>query len=90
MSNAFSPTLGARDVACGVSVFSDLCENLFSSGKRHRRTRSSHARKKTYDTRVLFAPTFPEIFALITCTQALGVANRLLRFPDRAVARGLR
>ena len=54
----------------GFRVYSDLCENLFSRGKRHRRTRSSHARKKrTCDTRALGAHTIPEIIALITCAQ---------------------
>ena len=69
MSNAFSPTLGARDFSCAVSVFIVTCENLFSCGKRHRRTRSSHARKKTNDTGALGAHTIPEIIALITCAQ---------------------
>ena len=53
----------------GFRVYSDLFENLFSCGKRHRRTRSSHARKKTCDTRALGAHTVPEIIALITCAQ---------------------
>ena len=69
-------------VTCVKTSF--LVENVIAA--LDRRTRE----KKTYDTWVLFAPTFPEIFALITCAQALGVANRLLQFSDRAVARGLR
>jgi len=74
----------------GFRVYRDLCENLFSSGKRHHRTRSWQLEKKTCDDRALFAHTIPEIFALITCAQAPGVANRLLRFSDTALARGLR
>lgn len=70
MSNAFSTTLGARDVSCAVFVFivtcvktSFLVENVTAALDRHTRE------KKTCDTRALGAHTIPEIIALITCAQ---------------------